>query len=262
MLPVNTNIFIMEAEKIIKEKEIVHDDENKDYASKGVGNAGLTLGIIGTALGAWAVSRNRGGLFGGGWGSGMPENVNINTTTAGGGSGIAPTAFQAWEKGCEEALALTNAMWGLHVSSMQGDYDHRKTDIAEKFQLYQSQVNGDFGNYKAIRDLNDFQTEKLNNAAFGLYKEQRDGFDVLNARISHLEKEVAVGAAIRPYQDKLIQCEIDRAFTASINYTNRLDCRNIKGELVLPNTPVVTGYGSYRNCGCGFPQASAPAETA
>lgn len=51
----------MEAEKIIKEKEIVHEDEHNDYASNGVGNAGLTLGIIGTALGAWAVSRNRGG---------------------------------------------------------------------------------------------------------------------------------------------------------------------------------------------------------
>ena len=253
----------MEAERIIKEKEIVHDSEHKDYASKGVGNAGLTLGIIGTALGAWAVSRNRGGLFGGGCGAGMPENVNINTTTGGsGGSGVgAPTAFMAWEKGCEEALALTNAMWGLKVSGMQADYDHRNTDVAKKFQIYQSQVNGDFGLYKSMRDLNDYQTEKLNNASFGLYKSQRDGFDVLSARIGHLEKEVAVGAAIRPYQDKLIQCEIDRAFTASVNYTNRLDCRNIKGELVLPNTPVVSGYGSYRSC-CGFPQTSAPAETA
>lgn len=27
----------MEAERIIKEKEIVHDSEHKDYASKGVG---------------------------------------------------------------------------------------------------------------------------------------------------------------------------------------------------------------------------------
>lgn len=252
----------MEAEKIIKEKEVVYEDEHKDYASKGVAGAGLGLGIAGTALGLWALAReNRGGLFGGGWGAGMPENVNINTNSGGGGSSVgAPTAFMAWEKGCEEALALTNAMWGLHVSSMQGDYDHRQTDVAEKFQLYQSQVNGDFGNYKAIRDLYDNQTEKLNNAAFGLYKSQRDGFDILNARICHLEKEVAVGAAVRPYQDKLIQCEIDRAFTASINHTNRLDCRNIKGELVLPNTPVVTGYGSYRNC-CGFPQ-TATAETA
>lgn len=252
----------MEAEKIIKEKEIVHEDEKKH----GVDNSARALGIIGTVLGGVAVARmwsGRGGLFGGGYGAGMPENVNINTTTGGGGgSGVgAPTAFMAWEKSCDEAIALTNSLWGLHVSSMQADYDHRNTDVAEKFQLYQSQVNGDFGNYKAIRDLNDYQTDKLNNAAFGLYKSQRDGFDALANRISHLEKEVAVGAAIRPYQDRLIQCEIDKAFTASVNYTRQLDCRNIKGELVLPNTPVVTGYGSYRSC-CGFPQTSAPAETA
>lgn len=254
----------MEAERIIKEKEVVYEDEHR----KGKDSSARALGVVGTVLGGVAVASlwgggRRGGLFGGGWGGGLPENVNINTNAGGAGGGTygaAPTAFMAWEKGCEEALALTNAMWGLHVSSMQGDYDHRQTDVAEKFQLYQSQVNGDFGNYKAIRDLYDNQTEKLNNAAFGLYKSQRDGFDILNARICHLEREVAVGAAVRPYQDKLIQCEIDRAFTASINHTNRLDCRNIKGELVLPNTPVVTGYGSYRNC-CGFPQTT-PAETA
>ena len=229
----------MEAEKIIKEKEIVHEDEHKDYASKGVGNAGLTLGIIGTALGAWAVSRNRGGLFGGGWGAGMPENVNINTTTGGGGgSGVgAPTAFMAWEKGCEEALSLTNAMWGLKVSGMQADYDHRQTDIAEKFALWKSQVD----------------------AEFGLYKNQRDQFDVLKAQIDELRCQVAVGSAIRPYQDKLLQCEIEKAFTASVNYTDRRTCRMITGELVLPNTPTVTGYPSYNPCSC---PASAPAPTA
>ena len=31
--------FTYGSEKIIKEKEIVHEDEHKDYASKGVGNA-------------------------------------------------------------------------------------------------------------------------------------------------------------------------------------------------------------------------------
>ena len=240
----------MEAEKIIKEKEIVDEDEHKDYASKGVGNAGLTLGIIGTALGAWAVSRNRGGLFGGGWGAGMPENVNINTTTGGGGgSGVgAPTAFMAWEKGCEEALSLTNAMWGLKVSGMQADYDHRQTDIAEKFALWKSQVDADFGLYKSQVD-----------ADFGLYKNQRDQFDVLKAQIDELRCQVAVGSAIRPYQDKLLQCEIEKAFTASVNYTDRRTCRMITGELVLPNTPTVTGYPSYNPCSC---PASAPAPTA
>ena len=84
----------------------------------------------------------------------MPENVNINTTTGGGGgSGVgAPTAFMAWEKGCEEALSLTNAMWGLKVSGMQADYDHRQTDIAEKFALWKSQVDADFGLYKSQVD--------------------------------------------------------------------------------------------------------------
>ena len=239
----------MEAEKIIKEKEIVYDDEHKDYASKGVAGAGLGLGIAGTALGLWALAReNRGGLFGGGWGAGMPENVNINTNSGGGNSGIgAPTAFQAWEKGCQEALQLTNAIWGLHVSSMQADYDHRQTDIAEKFGLWKSQVDADFGLYKSQVD-----------ADFGLYKNQRDQFDNLKAQIDELKCQVAVGNAVRPYQDKLIMCEINDARKDAAYNLERRTCRMITGELVLPSTPTVTGFPSYNRC-C---QPAAPAPTA
>lgn len=240
---------IMEAEvkQIIKEKEYVRDDGRKEYASKGVGNAALATGIIGTALGAAAIwGRGRG--FGFGLGNGMPENVNINTLTdtVAGRSGAAPTAFHAYTHSCEAQLALTNEMWGLKVGTLNQMYQHRDTDVAEKFSLWKSQVDGDFGLYKSMRDLYDVQTEKLNNAAFGLYKNQRDGFDVLNARISGLEKEVAVGEAIRPYQDKLIMCEIDKAFTTSVNHADRLDCRNIKGVVTLPSTPTVTGFPSQR----------------
>lgn len=248
-------------DKQIIEKK-VYEEGKKEYATKGVGNAGLTLGIIGTALGAYALW-GRGNGLGVAGGVSMPENVNINTnrdsaSVAAAGDGVvAPTAFQAWEKGCEEAIALTNAIWGLHVSSMQADYDHRQTDIAEKFGLYQSQVNADFGLYKSQRDGFDALSAKQNQDAFGLYKNQRDGFDVLNARIGQLEKEVAVNTAIRPYQDKLIQCEIEKAFTAGINYTDRKTCRMITGELVLPNTPTVTGYPSYNPCSC--PASTTPA---
>ncbi len=56
--------------------------------------------------------------------------------------------------------------------------------------------------------------------------------------------------AVRPYQDKLIQCEIDKAFTAGINYTDRKTCKAIYGEVCLPNTPVVTGYVGANQCGC------------
>lgn len=236
-----------EMKEIIKEKEYVHDGEKKEYASKGVGNAALATGIIGTALGAAAIwGRGRGFGFGGS----MPENVNINTVSdaIAGRSGSSPTAFGAYSHSCEAQLALTNEMWGLKVNTLNQMYAHRDTDVSEKFALWKSQVDGDFGLYKSMRDLYDFQTDKLNNAAFGLYKNQRDGFDVLNARISGLEKEVAVGAAIRPYQDKLIMCEIDKAFTASVNHTDRNMCGVIRGQLVLPSTPTVTGFQSYNAC--------------
>lgn len=254
-------IVIMEAEvkQIIKEKEYVHDENRKEYASKGVGNAALATGIIGTALGAAAIwGRGRGGF---GFGGNMPENVNINTVSdaIAGRNGAAPTAFGAYSHSCEAQLALTNEMWGLKMNTLNLMYQHRDTDVAEKFGLWKSQVDGDFGLYKSMRDLYDVQADKLNNAAFGLYKSQRDGFDVLNARISGLEKEVAVGAAIRPYQDKLIMCEIDKAFTASINHTDRLDCRNIKGVVTLPSTPTVTGFPSQR---CGYCPGRNPAPTA
>lgn len=66
----------------------------------GKANAGLTLGIIGTALGAWALfgnHRSAGASILGGAGGGMlcdgSTNINVLGATAGSGNG-APTAFQ------------------------------------------------------------------------------------------------------------------------------------------------------------------------
>ena len=61
---------------------------------------------------------------------------------------------------------------------------------------------------------------------------------------------VAINSAIRPYQDKLIQCEIDKAFTAGINYTDKKTCNVLYGQVVLPNTPEVTGFVGANMCGC------------
>lgn len=235
--------------EIIEKKVYEEGHDRKEYASKGVGNAALATGIIGTALGAAALWR-RGGI---GFGGGMPENVNINTVsdTVAGRSGVAPTAFQAWEKGCDEALALTNTIWGLKVNTQEQMYAHREVDVAEKFSLWKSQVDADFSLYKSQID-----------GDFGLYKSQRDLYDVLNERYSakfnDLDKKVAVLEATRPYQDRLIQCEIDKAFTAAINYTDRLDCRNIKGVITLPSTPTITGFPSQRCCCQG--NTTAPAQ--
>ena len=121
-------------------------------------------------------------------------------------------------------------------------YAHRETDVAEKFSLWKSQVDADFGLYKTSRDLYDVLNERY------------------GAKFNELDKKVAVLEATRPYQDRLIQCEIDRAFTASINYTDKKTCRAIYGVVGLPSTPTVNVLEGANPWGCNCrSQASAPA---
>lgn len=258
------NYLIMEAEmkEIIKEKEYVHDENHKEYASKGYAGTALGFGIGGAVLGAAALwgRGNRG------FGGGMPENVNINTVSdaIAGRSGAAPTAFQAWEKGCDEALALTNTIWGLKVNTQEQMYAHRDTDVAEKFQLWKSQVDGDFGNYKVSRDLYDNMNDKLNTAAFGLYKGQRDLYDTLNERYSakfcELDKKVYGMEIANLYQNKIIQMGMESVLKESMCYTDRKTCRAIYGVVGLPSTPTVTvleGANPY-GCNCRTQSSAAP----
>lgn len=242
--------------EVIEKKVYESGKDHKEYASKGLAGTALGLGIGGLALAM--LNGNGRGLFGIG-GSNMPDNVNINTAS-GGSSDAAPTAFQAWEKGCDEALALTNTIWGLKVNTQEQMYAHRETDVAEKFGLWKSQIDADFGLYKTSRDLYDHMNDKLNAASFGLYKEQRDNYDRVMSRISQLEKDVAVGAAIRPYQDRLLQSEIATAHGDAINYTDRRCCKMLEGVVVLPND-TKTGYPSYC-CGSNSGNTSSGAVTA
>lgn len=83
----------MEAEvkQVIKEKEYVHDNDRKEYASKGLAGTALGIAIGAGVLSLWGRGR------GVGIGGGMPENVNINTVSdaISGRTGVAPTAFHA-----------------------------------------------------------------------------------------------------------------------------------------------------------------------
>lgn len=237
------------SKEVIEKKVYVEGDKHhrdNDRVERKASN-GFGMGLAGVITGGLALFNQWGngrGLFGGllnGGNNGTPENVNINAVNDNcGGGHHHPTAFEAWAKSCDDAMALTRQAMAT-----------REVDVAEKFSLWKSQVDADFGLYKTSRDLYDTLNDKLNNAAFGLYRSQRDAYDVLNERYADkfnaLDKKVAVLEAIRPYQDRLIQCEIDRAYTASINHCDRLDCRNIKGVNVLPNA-TATGFPS--SCGC------------
>ena len=228
--------------KVVEKKIYEEGKKHDDYASKATGNAGLTLGIIGTALGAgaWLLGGNNRSVFGSLGGSNMPENVNINAYGATSSSNQ-PTALQVMEKECADEVKLLTDMFGLKLDTANKFYAMRETDIAEKFSMYKGATDAinaenrrameaEFGLYKSQID-----------ADFGLYKNQRDQYDALQAKYCDLDKKVAVMEALTPYKEKLMMA-----------YVNEKCCRKIDGQLVLPSTPVVTGYGSY-GCNCTAP---------
>lgn len=220
--------------KVVEKKIYEEGKKHDDYASKATGNAGLTLGIIGTALGAgaWLLGGNNRSVFGS-LGSNMPENVNINTYGANSSSNQ-PTALQVMEKECADEVKLLTDMFGLKLDTDNKFYAMRETDIAEKFSMYKGATDAinaenrramqaEFGLYKSQID-----------ADFGLYKNQRDQYDALQAKYSDLDKKVAVMEALTPYKEKLMMA-----------YVNEKTCNCLRGQLVLPSTPVISGYGSY-----------------
>lgn len=225
-----------------------------------------TLGVLGTVFGSAALlslwNRNGGGLnslLGGGntfnAGGGVPANVNINGV--GGGSGCsAPSPFEVYSKTCGDVLALTKGFYDQRITSLNEATAAREVDIAEKFQLYKSQVDADFGLYVNNRDNIDRVSNRINDELFSLYKYTRDKDDETRKELCDLKAQIAVNAAVRPYQDKLLQNEIATAFANAINYVDRLDCRNVKGTNCLPLTPTITGVTSYCCCNNQTPAAA------
>lgn len=224
-------------EPYLKEKEVIYDDSHRGNNVRGRADAGLALGIVGTVLGGAALL-GRGGIGAilGGGGGGAPVTVNTGGCST----------FNAYSKECEDVLALTNTIYGLKIGTLEDAKAAREIDVSEKFGLY---VNG--------RDNLDKVNARINDELFSLYKYTRDKDDETNAKISEIASAVAISNAVRPYQDKLIQCEIEKATTALYNYIDRKTCRMITGRLVLPSTPTITGYSA--DCPCSGTEAAAGA---
>ena len=223
-------------------------------ASRGVAGAALGIGIGGLALGLWNAAKN-GGLGGlnlfGGSGISTPENVNINTLgTSGASWGYVPSVFDVLAKENQDVFNAQKALYDYALLDQNQRFIDRQGLNAELFGVYKSQIDADFGLYKSQRDANDFTNNRITNEIFSLYKETRDKDDEIKKELCDLKAMVAINSAVRPYQDKLIQCEIDKAFTAGINYTDKKTCNVLYGQVVLPSTPTVTGYAGANCCGC------------
>lgn len=180
-------------------------ETHKEFASNAKANAGLTTGIIGTALGGILAMKD--GLFNGILGgcnsdAGVPHGERYNE-----------------RKEQEDYVALTKQFYEGAIAS--------QASVNQKFfDLYKMNVDN----------------------SFGLYKGQRDSKDELIAKINEVDKKVDMMAAVRPYQDALINCKIDNVALVSDFNLARRTCRMLQGELVLPSTPTVTGYASYTPC--------------
>lgn len=179
-------------------------------------NGALTTGIIGTslsgllALGAMGIGT---GIFGGKQNQGVPQGDLYNE-----------------RKETADYIELTKQFYENQIAT-------QKQIDQNFFNVYKMNVDSSWGLYKNHVD-----------DSFALYKGQRDQKDEMLAKIGEVERKVDVMAAIRPYQDALINAKIDNvALVGDFNLARRT-CKMIQGELVLPSTPTVTGYPSFSPC--------------
>jgi hypothetical protein len=191
--------------------------DHREVPSMAKANAGLTLGIIGTALGALNTlgNCNGGGLLSALFGCGNCGNTGS----------------------CSKIAGITNEELYIERSQAAEYLATTKQYYEGMMQTNKSITDAFFESYK--RDVDN---------SFMLYKSQRDADDVLAKKIDDVDKKVDIMAAIRPYQDALINAKIDNvAANANFNLEKRT-CKMITGQLVLPSTPTITGYGSYFPC--------------
>lgn len=226
----------------------VMESKQTHEASNAKVNAALTTGIIGTSLsGLLALGALGKGV--GFWGNNNCNQCNAQPMNTCNGAWGYPGFWGVnlphgdlyiERKQCQDFVDITKQYY-------EGQIETNKKIDKNFFDLYKMNVDTSFGLYKNHVD-----------DSFALYKGQRDDKDALLARINEVDKKVDIMAAIRPYQDALINAKIDNtALVADFNLSRRT-CRMIQGELVLPSTPTVTGYPS-QCCGCMNSAAAATA---
>jgi hypothetical protein len=185
-------------------------------------NGALTTGIIGTSLsGLLALGALGVGAFGGKKNSGESNCCN---------PGVPSGDLYNERKETADYIALTKQFYEEKIAT-------QKQIDQNFFNLYKMNVDSSWGLYKNHVD-----------DSFALYKGQRDQKDEIMSKVNEVERKIDMMAAIRPYQDALINAKIDNvALVGDFNLARRT-CKMIQGELVLPSTPTVTGYPSFTGC--------------
>lgn len=180
--------------------EKVNDGSYIEHDGNSVKSA-KDLGIAGTVLGAVALA----GLWGRGGLSGL---LGGNSAAYAAGATFEQAEINSLRsKECEDAIALTRAIYDARITELQEAYAARNNDVSEKFSLYNFTQNQ---------------------------------FGAMSNRIADLEKQVAVAAAVRPYQDKILSDSIalvgQQASAAVALEAERRQCADCKIVNYVNNT--------------------------
>lgn len=178
--------------------------------------------------------------------NGATAGVLASNTLHGG-----PTAFQAWQKSCDAEFADQKALYDYALLDSSARFNDREKINGEMFSLYKSQIDADFG----------------------LYKNQRDQFDVLADRIGKLETAAAVNAAVEPWRSKVLQMQIggvagmveleaERRACADnkiVNYVNSTFYPIRIADVTVGTTTTTAGlYNPLCDCSRGFNRVASP----
>lgn len=179
--------------------------------------------------------------------------------------GVAGTALGLGIAGTALALLNGNGLFGWGKTKNEDMYLERKecqdyVDLTKEFYA---------GRIQSIRDSADafYNTEaKLNDAAFRLYKSQRDSYDILADRIAKLETKASITDAVEPWRDQVLQMKINsvaglvdlesqkRSCSDNIlvNYMNSTFYpKSVADVTVGTTTTKEQVYNPLKQCGCG-----------
>ena len=153
-------------------------------------NGALTTGIIGTSLsGLLALGALGVGAFGG-----KKNQCESNCCNPGVPSGD----LYNERKETADYIALTKQFYEEKIAT-------QKQIDQNFFNLYKMNVDSSWGLYKNHVD-----------DSFALYKGQRDQKDEIMSKVNEVERKIDMMAAIRPYQDALINAKIDNVALACL----------------------------------------------
>lgn len=176
---------------------------DKDYASKSMGRAGLTLGIIGTALGAGLLGGNNGDgcCCGGGNNGGILGNLFGNR----GGNGCCCAAKQA-ENRADAAMTMAmaqgqmadNLAWANRVQSMNDDLAMYANIDSRLSRLnttdWENRVAG-MSDLAAYAQINESRLTQMNNRDWenriASMKDDADIYGVVNKQINDVDNKLS-----------------------------------------------------------------------